>query len=129
MANRRVVLDKLVTEKDGDNIGQGEVFLDFTVNGISVIRIERTNPMKVKSGQTYWLQNRDIIINKLEGKDTITVEGFIAEKDNGPLNSDEMFNFRITFNRNSGWGIGPRSIPFQDGKVFKGVLYYRIEDF
>lgn len=125
MANRKVILEKLKVNKDGDRLDKGELYWSFTANSKAMTERPRNNVLKVKNGQIVSLGNEDLIVNGLRGTDTLTVEGFVAEKD-GAFSSDERGDFRHIHSEGDKWGLGSHTASIKDGAL-DVILYYRIE--
>lgn len=128
MVNRRIIAEKIVVIRDGDRIDRGELYWAIAGNTRNISEQPRENPYKVRSGETVFLGNEDIEVSNLRGGDTLTVEGFVAEKD-GALSSDEIKNFAHSYSRRGNWGLGSYAVTLQDGGHFKVILHYRIENF
>ena len=126
MVNRRIIPEKIQVNKDGDPLDKGELYWNITANARAFAERARNDVLKVKSGETIFLGNTDLSIHNLNGSDTLTIEGFVAEKD-GALNSDEKANFKHIYTQKDNWGIGNHQVSLKDKSSFNVVFSYRIE--
>ena len=127
MVNRRIVAESIKVNKDGDPLDRGELYWAVTANNSSLTQRSRNDILKVRNGDTIFLGNQDLVVSNLEGSDTLTIQGFVAERD-GIFSSDEQDDFRHIYSQQDQWGLGSYQVILQDTSSFDVVFSYRIEN-
>jgi hypothetical protein len=124
MVNRKVTVERIVVHNNGEKSGKGEFYWSFSANG-KLIEQNKKNPMKkVEDGDTIDLGD-SVIVNGLQGSNTLTVSGSVSERDG--LSKNETDFFERTYSRGDNWGIGSYHARLQDHPL-DVTVYYKIEN-
>ncbi|GAB4460578.1 MAG: hypothetical protein OHK0029_24820 [Armatimonadaceae bacterium] len=126
MADRKVVLEKIVVHNNGDRMGKGELYWAISANSQEISLRDRKNPHKTKDGETIFLGDH-LTVSNLTDSDTLKIDGWVSEKDGVLSGSDEKADFSHIYSRRDNWGMGSYDVRLQDHPL-DVTLSYRIED-
>lgn len=126
MVNRKVVVDNIKVHKDGDPVGQGELYWHIDSGSQTFSEQPESNPLKVKDGQFVPI-NDDTTVSNLTGGETMTIQGTVGDRD--PASRNESDSFKHVYSIQDNWGLGIiRDVKLLDGKKFNVTLRYHIEN-
>lgn len=126
MARRKIIIERITVHNNGDRSGKGELYWAVDANSQTLSELPRNDAYKARDGEVITLGDH-LTVDGLDDRDTLTVSGYVSEKDGVFSGQDESAKFNHVYSKNDNWGNGSHDVPLSDGPL-DVTLRYRIED-